>query len=611
MPPKSKVRKAKANNLEIARSKKIRLESEEIEPAERRVESEGNDSVVGVADFSELLNMSEDALDTDNESVDPTFNLDDSVMLEENLAESFCEDYVLQLDHDQRVGLGIFLSFQLEKYFSTGSTKSAEYAGMMIGRSDKSVRAWKSNFLETGVIPDNKQGKYQRSGVLWSSENLNKKAIRYVRNNNNVKGKPNLTVHSFCEWINEDLLPNETLQPGFPRRISVETARKWLHELGFDVIAKKKGTFVDGHERDDVVEYRSKFLRKMVGLGFLNSSNSPSEDAKSAVSKFNIQPPQHFIDKTVIIFHDESTFQSNDDQPTLWGEKGTTVMRPKSKGSGIMISDFIDEKNGFLALTKEEYDRAVVNDPSIRMYARQFLEYGESREGYWASDKFIVQIEKSVKIANLKYPKSDGWRVVWVFDHSSCHAAMADDSLDVNQMNVKPGGKQRVMRDGLWDGNSQKMVTSSGVPKGLRVVLEERGVNTTGMSGPKMKEVLGNFPDFKYEKSRIERILTEKYGHIVYMLPKYHCELNPIERVWAQAKRYTKAYCKYSLPSLRNMIIPAIDTVTLDNIQNYFRKSRHYMFAYLEGIPGGSDLEKQVKEYKKNIKSHRRISEHQ
>ena len=400
MPPKSKVRKAKANNLEIARSKKIRLESEEIEPAERRVESEGNDSVVSVADFSELLNMSEDALDTDNESVDPTFNLDDSVMLEENLAESFCEDYVLQLDHDQRVGLGIFLSFQLEKYFSTGSTKSAEYAGMMIGRSDKSVRAWKSNFLETGVIPDNKQGKYQRSGVLWSSENLNKKAIRYVRNNNNVKGKPNLTVHSFCEWINEDLLPNETLQPGFPRRISVETARKWLHELGFDVIAKKKGTFVDGHERDDVVEYRSKFLRKMVGLGFLNSSNSPSEDAKSAVSKFNIQPPQHFIDKTVIIFHDESTFQSNDDQPTLWGEKGTTVMRPKSKGSGIMISDFIDEKNGFLALTKEEYDRAVVNDPSIRMYARQFLEYGESREGYWTSDKFIVQIEKSVKIAN-------------------------------------------------------------------------------------------------------------------------------------------------------------------------------------------------------------------
>ena len=44
----------------------------------------------------------------------------------------------------------------------------------------------------------------------------------------------------------------------------------------------------------------------------------------------------------------------------------------------------------------------------VRMYARQFLEYGESLEGYWTSDKFFAQIEKSVKIANVKYPKSDG-----------------------------------------------------------------------------------------------------------------------------------------------------------------------------------------------------------
>ena len=33
------------------------------------------------------------------------------------------------------------------------------------------------------------------------------------------------------------------------------------------------------------------------------------------------------------------------------------------------------------------------------------------------------------------------------------------------------------------------------------------------------------------------------------------------------------------------------------------------MFAYLEGVPGGSDFEKLVKHYKMIIKSHRRISE--
>ena len=35
------------------------------------------------------------------------------------------------------------------------------------------------------------------------------------------------------------------------------------------------------------------------------------------------------------------------------------------------------------------------------------------------------------------------------------------------------------------------------------------------------------------------------------------------------------------------------------------------MFAYLEGLPGGSELKTLVKNYKKVIKSHRRISEHQ
>lgn len=104
----------------------------------------------------------------------------------------------------------------------------------------------------------------------------------------------------------------------------------------------KKGTFVDGHERPDVAEYREKFLRRMVGLGFLNPENTPTEQAKNALPVDLNSPPPEAAEKTLVLFHDESTFQANDDQPTLWAEKGTTVIRPKSKGSGIMVSDFVD-----------------------------------------------------------------------------------------------------------------------------------------------------------------------------------------------------------------------------------------------------------------------------
>ena len=66
-------------------------------------------------------------------------------------------------------------------------------------------------------------------------------------------------------------------------------------------------------------------------------------------------------------------------------------MKKKSKGAGIMVSDFIDEHNGFLALTDKEYQAAKVTNPNIRPYAREFLEYGESKEGYWTRDKFSIE----------------------------------------------------------------------------------------------------------------------------------------------------------------------------------------------------------------------------
>lgn len=170
---------------------------------------------------------------------------------------------------------------------------------------------------------ESKQGQYQRSGVVWGNEELNRKATAFIRNNSNVKGRPNLTVGMFCEWVNNSLLLDEALEPGYPRKIGIETARKWMHKLRFHVVQKKKGTFVDGHERADVVQYRNKFLRKMVGLGFLNLDNAPTDEAKNALPSDLESPSSEVIDKTVIIFHDESTFQANDDQPTLWAEKGT------------------------------------------------------------------------------------------------------------------------------------------------------------------------------------------------------------------------------------------------------------------------------------------------
>ena len=42
----------------------------------------------------------------------------------------------------------------------------------------------------------------------------------------------------------------------------------------------------------------------------------------------------------VIIFHNESIFNTNEGQTWMWGESEWPAILPKTKGSGIMVSDF-------------------------------------------------------------------------------------------------------------------------------------------------------------------------------------------------------------------------------------------------------------------------------
>ena len=60
----------------------------------------------------------------------------------------------------------------------------------------------------------------------------------------------------------------------------------------------------------------------------------------------------------------------------------------------------------------------------LQKEARAFLEYGKEHEGYWTAKRFLSQLEVAVKIANIKYPKEKGYRVCFVFDHSSYHGTL-------------------------------------------------------------------------------------------------------------------------------------------------------------------------------------------
>ena len=61
-----------------------------------------------------LLNLSQEAANTDDEGQDPSFNLDSSLKSDtQHQIETICEEWVVQLSKDDRYSLGIFLEYHL------------------------------------------------------------------------------------------------------------------------------------------------------------------------------------------------------------------------------------------------------------------------------------------------------------------------------------------------------------------------------------------------------------------------------------------------------------------------------------------------------------------
>lgn len=94
-----------------------------------------------------------------------------------------------------------------------------------------------------------------------------------------------------------------------------------------------------------------------------------------------------------------------------------------------------------------------------------------------------------------------------------------------------------------------------------------------------MKSLLNSVEDFFTETSMLQDIATKR-GHIVKMLPKFHCELNPIEQFWASLKQYLRRNCTYSLQGLKVNIPLGVANVKLQTVQRYFLRMWRFIHMY-------------------------------
>ena len=228
---------------------------------------------------------------------------------------------------------------------------AAKFASDVTGVSAYTVNKWAAEFYTSlvGMSADDIDNEMMATLLAsekgkacknpWSpihDEEFRIKAREFIYRKSYQRGSPDMTVKDFRDWTEEE----------YGTKVCVETARSYLQSLGFTQNSHHKAVYFDGHERDDV------------------------------------KPLIH-------IHHDESTFYANADQSRYWDDGTLSVLKQKSLGQAIMVSDFIDEATS-------DY---LQHDDKM---ARLLLE--TNSDGYFDSDKLISQVERAIDVFESRHP---------------------------------------------------------------------------------------------------------------------------------------------------------------------------------------------------------------
>ena len=173
----------------------------------------------------------------------------------------------------------------------------------------------------------------------------------------------------------------------------------------------------------------------------------------------------------------------------------------------------------------------------------------------------------------------------------------------------------------VFDADHQQFLNP---PKGMQVVLQERGLWRSGLTMKCKKKddtgisctsntccayrILENQLDFKSQQSLVQETI-ESLGHLCIFLPKYHCEHNFIEFFWGAVKKYLHDNTNYTFETLKVNLQKAMASVKLETIWKRELRTFWWCEAYRSGLDAKQVQVVVQKFSSKTFKSHRHIAE--
>ena len=168
-------------------------------------------------------------------------------------------------------------------------------------------------------MPTYRQGSHVKIPSLIDDEDIQERCRNFIRSQ-----KPDdRSIYCFKYWIENELLPTVT---GVTKiAVCNNTAKSWMFELGFFMTEVKKGLYFDGHQREDVVKYRKKYLSHLMSV--FEGDMIEIEPVLTPGQK-----------KIIMINHDKSRIAANDGKKTLYLEESENILQKKGAGTCLMVS---------------------------------------------------------------------------------------------------------------------------------------------------------------------------------------------------------------------------------------------------------------------------------
>ena len=393
----------------------------------------------------------------------------------------------------------------------------------------RKIRALARHYQVFERLPVEKRGGEKASRSLLLDERVKTSARSWLT----AQKVGEVTPRKFQHALNQEILPALSIM--LKRPLCERTARRWILRLGWRLKTLKKGVYMDGHEREDVVKYRNEvFLPAMAKFEERMTKFEGPELRK-------VEPTLGEGEKEIIPqFHDESCLSVNDYKANAWLGPGQTILQKKGRGRLIHVSEFINPITGRLILHDAQGN--IVDE------ARKIIYPGSNGDAWWDTEQLLAQVKHAIEVFEKAHPNCI---TLFIFDQSSAHVSLGPDALKAFDMNKSDGGKQRKQHDTVIPesnpavehrGKVQKMTLPDSRPKGLERVLTECGFDVHKMRAKCspvcpfenanccMARLLSKQDDFANQESMLETLI-KKAGHECIFLPKFHCELNPIEMV--------------------------------------------------------------------------------